>query len=851
MLAYISLPIGINNGSSRNSGYKYLAVLRSIWTFLSFFQSRLIVSGMCNHVSLMLVYIRGCLGDRQSFSRLICANFTLILGESLPRVRAPQPHPPISSVLAERSRYLAAMQHKPKNPPSTPEEFEYWSPYCYTYHQKAQQKKSNLRYAESYPCPDNIPQKLWENRYNSANSFFYTHPPPGWDPTEYTHYVRRYTDKVRELAEKKLFENPGESELPKQTYRVPRENFTTYQFDHGSEVARKLLKGGDISEKEREKFPKTPVPFYFPVRNPINMSPSAAGSGMYLTSTSQFRNISNIMAGAGGSQPAGTNASTPSDGTQLYCICNGPDDHRKMIGCDGGCQNWFHTSCIGLEGSEHLIDSYICVDCQVSDIRFITWKRLCRYQVCKKPISRRPDGTLSKYCSDEHAVATMKNLITDKAPDVEVPGGALSKARLIWLNDLCKEQKLKIRDLGRYPAMFYQLDDDPKLAMDQRWANEGQFDEYMIDLELDGDRLDFVQYPRDMREKRKQRLNAIVYYTEEIDKLASRKLMIQLCSKQAGAFRGQYLLEHPELKNKKKKKGERVICCWDIRLEWDDDYVHEWFKTPEGQQAKQLGRLPQPPAGHDIDSPIALYNRACGVTGNCKRHCGVNGWEDDLLLDVNTDLARYEVSRSKRHDKVFRMDEIITMRLGAVQVQEWANYCRQKALEGENEEVVNDTLDDVPDGAEGVDATAEKIKRATAGLKNIAISDKDKPDANLTYIGGPKKDFQTIMIDHARQSGRGPPDDPNDDDEPGIRSIAKHQYEKDHMTEEEKARRIEHRKRVAESVAESIAYQENIKKKTAAKAKADAAKARAESGKPEAAGKKDDIVDEDGDIDLF
>ena len=29
------------------------------------------------------------------------------------------------------------------------------------------------------------------------------------------------------------------------------------------------------------------------------------------------------------------------------CICNGPY-HGSMVGCDGGCDNWFHFACVGI-----------------------------------------------------------------------------------------------------------------------------------------------------------------------------------------------------------------------------------------------------------------------------------------------------------------------------------------------------------------------------------------------------------------------------------------------------------------------------------------------------------------------
>ena len=50
------------------------------------------------------------------------------------------------------------------------------------------------------------------------------------------------------------------------------------------------------------------------------------------------------------------------DDAELFCICRKPDDHTWMIGCDGGCEDWFHGRCVGINESDgNLIDKYICM----------------------------------------------------------------------------------------------------------------------------------------------------------------------------------------------------------------------------------------------------------------------------------------------------------------------------------------------------------------------------------------------------------------------------------------------------------------------------------------------------------
>lgn len=49
------------------------------------------------------------------------------------------------------------------------------------------------------------------------------------------------------------------------------------------------------------------------------------------------------------------------EGTELFCTCRKPDNHTWMIGCDGGCEDWFHGKCVQIrEEDGDLIDKYIC-----------------------------------------------------------------------------------------------------------------------------------------------------------------------------------------------------------------------------------------------------------------------------------------------------------------------------------------------------------------------------------------------------------------------------------------------------------------------------------------------------------
>lgn len=49
------------------------------------------------------------------------------------------------------------------------------------------------------------------------------------------------------------------------------------------------------------------------------------------------------------------------DADEIFCICRRPDNHTWMIGCDGGCEDWFHGKCVNIDSKDaELIDRYIC-----------------------------------------------------------------------------------------------------------------------------------------------------------------------------------------------------------------------------------------------------------------------------------------------------------------------------------------------------------------------------------------------------------------------------------------------------------------------------------------------------------
>lgn len=106
-------------------------------------------------------------------------------------------------------------------------------------------------------------------------------------------------------------------------------------------------------------------------------------------------------------EPAG-----PDD--EVYCICRRPDSGTFMIGCDGGCDDWFHGKCVGVpEKNKGLIDRYICPNCEKQDKGVTTWKRMCRRDGCRMParVGKKKGEEPSKYCSEDCGILFFKGLM--------------------------------------------------------------------------------------------------------------------------------------------------------------------------------------------------------------------------------------------------------------------------------------------------------------------------------------------------------------------------------------------------------------------------------------------------------
>jgi hypothetical protein len=239
-----------------------------------------------------------------------------------------------------------------------------------------------------------------------------------------------------------------------------------------------------------------------------------------------------------------------SDDGGEYCICRGPDDHRKMIACDQ-CEEWYHCSCINLkEADVDLIDKYICNKCKIPDIRYTTWKPACRVQGCNKP-ARVHISPPSKYCSDEHRMQFFRKLV-HQMPDGPSPsrGGALTKGELKGMLD---------QTAGNVKA-FHALGSKPTLSTDAA----------------------SIDWSKILTNEEKGRLCEIKIQRLELDK------------RSAGFKDREKLIRMAMDRLKKVTEGNKEmtgICGWDPRLAMNEEEFAAWRGTEAGKKAFDSGVL--------------------------------------------------------------------------------------------------------------------------------------------------------------------------------------------------------------------------------------------------------------------
>lgn len=287
----------------------------------------------------------------------------------------------------------------------------------------------------------------------------------------------------------------------------------------------------------------------------------------------------------------------------LYCICKKPDDHRLMLACEGGCEDWYHCSCMKIaevdvdEDRNGLLDRFICPLCTVNDgpnSKVTTWKPMCRYHNvggCRKA-ARVTDDPPSKYCSDEHKLKFWEYIRDKMARQDSAPskGGRLNVNEIGSVIEHGKTYS-GIQALGKKPRLPVPHDHD-QCKFTCLSGIVKKLTETAVALGLqyltDEERI-IVESCRTKRASIEERIT--IYQRQKIlAKLAQARLKAAIANSE---FSGEY----------------KDICGFDDRLSFNEAQFVRWAASPEGEdtmKAQSLG--PRTAQTMSIDAEVPCPN---------------------------------------------------------------------------------------------------------------------------------------------------------------------------------------------------------------------------------------------------
>ncbi|KAI9703673.1 MAG: hypothetical protein M1836_007443 [Candelina mexicana] len=300
---------------------------------------------------------------------------------------------------------------------------------------------------------------------------------------------------------------------------------------------------------------------------------------------------------------------------ELFCICRKPDNHTWMIGCDGGCEDWFHGKCVNIkEEDAALIDKYICPNCEKKDKGNTTWLPMCRLDGCRKP-ARLSKKDLSKYCSDDHGREFMRL----HAPKLTAPSKKRRKQNHTDHDGECETMndnrggQLGDGHLAAITKSVNNVDDFRKLGEDVPSPPPTASPEAKADAEMqedpspdeaklhvfDTDEERRVQQIHDRKRELKTRLES----------LKDREKFLGLVKARAKRI-------HDDLGG-----GKKIICGFDARLSWADEEFDEWRMSSTGQAALSANELGPPEKLESQEDDQTEDEQKIGRGACTKRHC--------------------------------------------------------------------------------------------------------------------------------------------------------------------------------------------------------------------------------------
>ena len=321
-----------------------------------------------------------------------------------------------------------------------------------------------------------------------------------------------------------------------------------------------------------------------------------------------------------------------SDDNEKFCICRKGDNHTWMIGCDGGCEDWFHGKCVDIhERDGELIDKYICPSCEASGQGQTTWKRMCRRAQCRKP-ARVLEGPPSKYCSDgcrrrfwiglirrsdpetitsedelnilasgavgntidpgkvmdgAGAEAGNKSAVSDgNEPPLSTCGGPLAARDLKMILNQAGTLD-QIRQLGQKPPT-------PPYTSDVEESRDDRNDDTNAD-ESSSDRKRHFQFTADERASLKKVSLQLAELQEQLRTLSDQTKVFSMIKRRSAAIIDS--MGVPRAK---------TICGYDARLSWSRAEFERWRAGASGRHALEIDEIGSPEQGANADIPADI-----------------------------------------------------------------------------------------------------------------------------------------------------------------------------------------------------------------------------------------------------
>ncbi|KAG9900360.1 hypothetical protein KCU98_g16178, partial [Aureobasidium melanogenum] len=305
--------------------------------------------------------------------------------------------------------------------------------------------------------------------------------------------------------------------------------------------------------------------------------------------------------------------------TDLYCICRKPDTGTFMIGCDGGCDDWFHGKCVNIsEKWKTLIDKYICPFCEEKGVGETTWKRMCRRNGCGMPAQVFKD---SKFCSDRCGQLFFQTLIAERTRqvttgDLGARGGLVSGNEVKSMIQVCPTAEA-LHNFNNGPVSPMP-GSSPGAMKDEDAEDDTLLSHESALNDIERERIGQITHLKASARARHSLLKDRAKFVAMLKTVASR------------------LADHRAVKPKD-------LCGYDSRLAWGEEEFGAWRSSEAGQEALRIESLPLP-SDEDLDGDTGMT----GVVANSepstcmKKKC--NRHYDWARLDM--DHTRFELGQN-------------------------------------------------------------------------------------------------------------------------------------------------------------------------------------------------------------